>query len=168
MQLTCQSPIWGVADFLWATDRPQLHLEQDLQLRAVRAGQTCLDSYSHLCFINFTNKRLNYKLRPEWSHNQILFFCRSSSATTSRNIRLSYISSILEIHICKYFTPPYVEWCLGLGGNFFFWSKFMLGRLFCGILLNLVSGEKTPYRTLVKYPPEACVCTYGLGLEKFE
>ena len=66
--------LWGMADFLWATDRPQLHLEQDLQLRAVTAGQTCLDSYSHLCFINFTNKRLNYKLRPKWLHNQIWCF----------------------------------------------------------------------------------------------
>ncbi len=68
----------------------------------------------------------------------------------------------------KYFTQPYVEWCLGSGENFFL-VQIHIGK---AVLWHFFKPfrEKTPIdiRTLAKYPPEACVCTYGLGLEKFE
>ena len=161
--------IWGAADFLWATDRPQLDLEQDLQLRAVRAGQTCLDSYSHLCFINFTIKRLNYKLRPKWSHNQICFFCRSSSHNNFQKYQAKLYIVYPRNSIYVNISPSHMWNGVWVRAKTFSLVQIHIGK---AVLWHFFKPfrEKTPIdiRTLAKYPPEACVCTYGLGLEKFE
>ena len=59
--------VWGVCEFLFATDRPCLRLGEDLRQKAVKGGYTCLDAYSKLAKINLERRRLNYKLRPKWS-----------------------------------------------------------------------------------------------------
>ena len=58
--------MWGITRFLWATDRPQLFLGDELRQQAFQAGYACLQAYSSRCTHNIQVKRINYKLRPKW------------------------------------------------------------------------------------------------------
>ena len=58
--------LWGVADFLWVTDRPPLRLGQSLQKRAYESGMAPLTAYASLSSMNLEKGRVNYKVRPKW------------------------------------------------------------------------------------------------------
>ncbi|CAL1128802.1 unnamed protein product [Cladocopium goreaui] len=58
--------LWGVADFLWVTDRPPLRLGQSLQKRAYESGMASLTAYASLSSMNLEKGRVNYKVRPKW------------------------------------------------------------------------------------------------------
>lgn len=60
--------LWGIARFLWATDRPNLFLGMELRAQAFEAGYACLMAYSGRCAHNIQLNRINYKLRPKWRH----------------------------------------------------------------------------------------------------
>ena len=58
--------LWGVADFLWVTDRPALRLGDVLQKRGYESGLTALTAYPALSATNLEKGRVNYKIRPKW------------------------------------------------------------------------------------------------------
>ena len=58
--------LWGVCEFLWATDRPSLRLGSVLQKRAHDGGTASLLAYSQLSSSNLAKNRVNYKVRPKW------------------------------------------------------------------------------------------------------
>ncbi len=58
--------VWGICEFLHATDRPVLRLGEDLRKKAVHGGTMNIHAYSQLAGINLQRQRLNYKLRPKW------------------------------------------------------------------------------------------------------
>ncbi len=68
--------LWGVCEFLWATDRPSLRLGSVLQKRAYDGGTASLLAYSQLSSSNLAKNRVNYKVRPKWylqSHSWVWF-----------------------------------------------------------------------------------------------
>lgn len=58
--------LWGVTEYLFVSDRPAVRLGEDLRLRGLKGGQTCLDAYGMMAKLNLDRRRLNYKIRPKW------------------------------------------------------------------------------------------------------
>jgi len=73
--------LWGVCDFLWVCDRPDLFLGDYLKKRGHDSGRAALLAYGILSHSNLQSGRVNYKIRPKWNPRweMVFVFCFGAS-----------------------------------------------------------------------------------------